>query len=86
MDAHNSDALVGEARAGISPAMRQFAAYIADASRMPLPDAVTEATKHHLIDTLAAMISGSRLLPGEKASEMPDSCQRLRILDWPIDV
>jgi 2-methylcitrate dehydratase PrpD len=35
--------------------------------RRPLPPAVAEKTKHHLLDTLAAMISGSRLPPGKKA-------------------
>jgi 2-methylcitrate dehydratase PrpD len=28
---------------------------------------VSEKTKHHVLDTLAAMVSGSRLLPGRKA-------------------
>jgi len=51
----------------VSPLMRDFAAYIAQAAERPLPEAATEATKHHLLDTLAAMISGSRLPPGEKA-------------------
>jgi 2-methylcitrate dehydratase PrpD len=35
--------------------------------RRPLPPEVAEKTKHHVLDTLAAMISGSRLLPGRKA-------------------
>ena len=51
----------------ISPVMRQLSAYIAAALRRPLPPAVTEKTKHHLLDTLAAMVSGSRLLPGKTA-------------------
>ena len=51
----------------ISPLMRTVATYIAQAGTTPLPDAVTEATKHHLLDTLAAMVSGTRLLPGERA-------------------
>jgi 2-methylcitrate dehydratase PrpD len=34
--------------------------------RKPLPPAVTEKTKHHVLDTIAAMVSGSRLLPGKK--------------------
>jgi 2-methylcitrate dehydratase PrpD len=53
--------------AAISPVMRTVAAYIAEAGKKALPDAVTEATKHHLLDTLAAMVSGSHLLPGQKA-------------------
>ena len=51
----------------ISPVMQQLSAYIASALRKPLPKAVAEKTKHHLLDTLAAMVSGSRLLPGRKA-------------------
>jgi 2-methylcitrate dehydratase PrpD len=51
----------------ISPVMRAVSTYIATALKKPLPPAVTEATKHHLLDTLAAMVSGSRLLPGRKA-------------------
>lgn len=51
----------------ISPVMVQLASYIARAARKPLPKAVAEKTKHHVIDTLAAMVSGSRLLPGCRA-------------------
>jgi 2-methylcitrate dehydratase PrpD len=40
---------------------------MSEAAERPLPDEVTEKTKDHVIDTLAAMISGSRLLPGERA-------------------
>jgi 2-methylcitrate dehydratase PrpD len=47
--------------------MRQLSAYIARALRKPLPPAVLEKTKHHVLDTIAAMLSGSRLLPGRKA-------------------
>ena len=47
--------------------MRQFARYIAAAAGKALPAPVTEATKHHLLDTLAAMVSGSRLPPGKMA-------------------
>ncbi len=51
----------------ISPVMQQLSAYIASALRKPLPKAVAEKTKHHVLDTIAAMVSGSRLLPGRKA-------------------
>ena len=56
------------AQSQISPVMRQLSAYIAAALRKPLPSAVVEKTKHHILDTLAAMISGSRLAPGKKAT------------------
>jgi 2-methylcitrate dehydratase PrpD len=51
----------------ISPVMQEVSAYIAGALKKPLPPEVAECGKHHLIDTLAAIISGSRLLPGKKA-------------------
>jgi 2-methylcitrate dehydratase PrpD len=51
----------------ISPVMRAVSGYIAGAMKRPLPDAVVEKTKHHVLDTFAAMVSGSRLLPGRKA-------------------
>jgi len=47
--------------------MRRLSAYIASALRRPLPPAVVEKTKHHILDTIAAMVSGSRLAPGVKA-------------------
>ena len=47
--------------------MQALSAYIAGALRRPLPAAVAEKSKHHLLDTIAAMISGSRLSPGKKA-------------------
>ena len=47
--------------------MRELSAYIAAALRRPLPPAVVEKTKHHVLDTIAAMVSGSRLAPGKKA-------------------
>ena len=47
--------------------MRRLSAYIAGALRRPLPPAVVEKTKHHVLDTIAAMVSGSRLPPGQKA-------------------
>ena len=47
--------------------MRELSGYIASALRRPLPPDVVEKTKHHLLDTIAAMVSGSRLLPGKKA-------------------
>jgi 2-methylcitrate dehydratase PrpD len=53
--------------AEVSPLMTQVSAYIAGALKRPLPQAVLEKTRHHVLDTLAAMVSGSRLLPGRKA-------------------
>jgi 2-methylcitrate dehydratase PrpD len=47
--------------------MQRLSAYIAGALRKPLPAAVAEKTKHHLLDILAAMVSSSRLRPGREA-------------------
>jgi 2-methylcitrate dehydratase PrpD len=47
--------------------MRRLSAYIGSALRRPLPPAIVEKTKHHVLDTIAAMVTGSRLLPGRKA-------------------
>ena len=55
--------------AKISQITTTLAKYIAAAPRRALPAAVTERAKHHLLDTLAAMLSGSRLLPGRRAIE-----------------
>src|SRR5580765_6012985 len=46
------------------PAMRALSEYMAAAAKSPLPRDVTEPAKHHLLDTLASMVSGSELPPG----------------------
>src|SRR4029077_8927291 len=51
----------------ISSVMRQLSAYIAAALKRPLPPGVVEKSKHHILDTIAAMVSGSRLSLGIKA-------------------
>ena len=51
----------------VTPVIDKLATYIAAAVDQTLPDAVVEKTKHHILDTLAAMVSGSRLLPGRMA-------------------
>jgi 2-methylcitrate dehydratase PrpD len=43
------------------------AAYIAGSKEAILPEDVTEKAKHHVLDTLAAMVSGSQLEPGRLA-------------------
>ncbi|HEV8519464.1 MAG TPA: MmgE/PrpD family protein [Burkholderiales bacterium] len=58
---------VKKSSAAISPVMRQVSGYIATALRRPLPAPVVEKTKHHILDTLAAMVSGTKLLPGRMA-------------------
>jgi 2-methylcitrate dehydratase PrpD len=59
--------------AAVSPLMNKVAGYIAGAAQRNLPARVQEKTKHHLLDTLAAIVSGSRLYPGQKAIEYIES-------------
>jgi 2-methylcitrate dehydratase PrpD len=47
--------------------MQTLSDYMAAAGSRPLPDEAAEHAKHHLLDTLASMISGSELLPGQAA-------------------
>jgi 2-methylcitrate dehydratase PrpD len=47
--------------------MNPLSTYMSEAAKRPLPEEVAEKTKHHILDTLAAMISGSNLLPGQRA-------------------
>src|SRR5262249_58917746 len=58
----------GAEPAGPSPAMAALSAYMSEAAGRALPADVAEQAKHHLIDTLAAMISGSHLPPGQAAA------------------
>jgi 2-methylcitrate dehydratase PrpD len=51
----------------VGPVMAALSTYMSNARERALPDAVIEKTKHHLLDTLAAIISGSELMPGRAA-------------------
>src|SRR5258708_2528287 len=51
----------------ISAPMRALSAYIAQTPALPLPTEVAEKARHHVLDTIAAMVSGSRLAPGRIA-------------------
>ena len=51
----------------VSPATRALAAYMAAAPRRALPPPVLAKARQHILDTLAAMISGSTLHPGRVA-------------------
>lgn len=53
----------------ISSVMERLSAYMSDARSRTLPEEVVEKTKEHVLDTLAAMISGSELPPGRAAIE-----------------
>ena len=49
----------------ISPVMRRLSAYMAEVLASDIPNEVAEKGKHHLLDTLGAMVSGAKLLPGK---------------------
>src|SRR5258707_1360235 len=53
------------AASGPGPVMTALSAYMSSAGTRPLPADVAEQAKYHLLDTLAAMISGSELLAGQ---------------------
>src|SRR3984893_6033534 len=48
----------------VSPVMATLSHYMAQARTRALPAEVAEKTKRHMLDTLAAMISGADLPPG----------------------
>jgi 2-methylcitrate dehydratase PrpD len=52
---------------GPGPIMTTLSDYMGAAATRALPAEITEQAKYHLLDTLAAMISGSELPPGQAA-------------------
>ena len=54
-------------RAEVSPLMAALSRYMAAAKDRPFPADVLEAVKQHVLDTFAAMVSGSELPPGKAA-------------------
>jgi len=53
-----------------SPVILKLGNYMAEAAGRALPEEVIEKTKHHILDTLAAMVSGTELPPGKVAQAM----------------
>jgi 2-methylcitrate dehydratase PrpD len=53
-----------------SPMIVKLGNYMAEAANRALPEEVIEKTKHHILDTLAAMVSGTELPPGKVALAM----------------
>ena len=51
----------------VSPVMAQLSEYMGGAGARDLPEDVVEKAKHHILDTFAAMISGSDLPPARAA-------------------
>jgi 2-methylcitrate dehydratase PrpD len=68
-DAEQEEKFMDSPQASVSPIMRDLSEYIAHALHEPLSADVLETTKIHLVDTVAAMISGSQLPPGQRAIE-----------------
>src|SRR6185295_12874090 len=56
-----------EAGAAPSDLTGRVARYMAAARQQPLPPEVLRETRHRVLDTVAAIVSGSRLKPGEMA-------------------
>src|SRR5260370_6871729 len=57
--------------AGPGPIITRLSNYMSDAGARALPAEAAEKTKHHILDTLAAMISGADLPPGRVATQHP---------------
>src|SRR5258706_14960331 len=55
------------------PVMAKLGAYMSEAGNRALPDEVIEKAKHHILDTFAAMVSGSELPPGRAAIQFARS-------------
>ena len=53
----------------ISSVMEKLSSYMSEARNRALPENVLLETKHHILDTVAAMVSGSELPPGRAAFE-----------------
>ena len=51
----------------VSPAMAKLSTYMAAARETELPEKVVQDAKFHILDTVAAMVSGSELPPGRDA-------------------
>lgn len=57
----------------VSPVMAKFSAYMGEARGRALPGPVVEATKQHVLDTIASMVSGADLPPGKAAIQFARS-------------
>ena len=53
--------------AAISPIMVRLSTYMSEAAGRALPEPIVRETKHHILDTIAAMVSGASLIPGQHA-------------------
>jgi 2-methylcitrate dehydratase PrpD len=65
--AAKQQAITGKAEPGADPVMDKLSTYMSEAKGRALPEDAVEKTKQHILDTFAAMVSGSDLLPGRDA-------------------
>jgi 2-methylcitrate dehydratase PrpD len=65
--------------ASVSPVMAALSDYMAAAKDRALPAEVIEKAKHHILDTFAAMLSGSKLPPGRAALALARSQSGRRV-------
>jgi 2-methylcitrate dehydratase PrpD len=57
----------------MSPVMAALSSYMSEAARRALPAEAVEKAKQHILDTLAAMVSGAELAPGRVAIQFARS-------------
>jgi 2-methylcitrate dehydratase PrpD len=65
--------LAAAAAHDISPVMEKLSSYMSEARNRALPDKVVQETEYHILDTIAAMVSGSELPPGRMAIDFARS-------------
>jgi 2-methylcitrate dehydratase PrpD len=58
---------------GVGSVMDKLSTYMSDAGNRPLPEKAMAEAKHHILDTIAAMVSGSELPPGRQAMQFARS-------------
>ena len=58
---------VTAAASPIGPVMHRLSTYMSEAPTRPLPAEVVLKAQHHVLDTVAAMVSGTELPPGRVA-------------------
>ena len=51
----------------LNPVMVTLSTYMSRAAGRELPESLVRETKHHILDTIAAMVSGAELIPGQHA-------------------
>ncbi|MBI2209164.1 MAG: MmgE/PrpD family protein [Deltaproteobacteria bacterium] len=64
---------------------QQLSEYIAGSSSASLPPEVAAKARHHILDTIAAMVSGSQLKPGRLAIKYARSQRGRRestVISW----